>query len=127
MAKRKTTAKAKEDSKAVDNGSSTYKVPQGNELEEMPSTPNIEIPEEAKKEKKELYEEEPKTTNLKVVNVEVPEEDLQKREADILDEFSVYAKSEKGKVWTKDIHSLKKVEGRKFTLAGTLYNGELKD
>lgn len=73
-----------------------------------------------------IYEE--VSNHSEPVLVEVNKKDLAHvLEPDTIDPFDVFAKEEKGdKVWVKDFELLEKVEGRQFTLGGTLYYGNLK-
>lgn len=87
--------------------------------------PTLDQIEEAKTDK-DIYEE--VSNHSEPVLVEVEKEDLAHvLEPDTIDPFDVFAKEEKGdKVWVKDFELLEKVEGRQFTLGGTLYYGNLK-
>lgn len=62
--------------------------------------------------------------------VEVPKvEEKKEVEPEPVNEFEVFVKPKKvesDKVWVKDLTLLRKVEGRQYTLSGTLYLGELR-
>lgn len=125
MAKSKKTTEKKTATPKEEVVSTTEATVEENPKKEV--APTTEEVLEAKAEVKEAQEE---VSAIIVPLIEVEEEDLTKYAPDTTDEFAVFAKAkseDKGTVKVKDHTLLKKVEGREFTLAGTLYIGELRE